>query len=46
MTIVIEDAHLRSQEDNSLSHTYKIDELRKLRSKANKRISNVNKRVV
>ena len=35
--IVIEDAHLRSQEDNSLSHTYKIDELRKLRSKANKR---------
>ena len=37
MTIVIEDAHLRSQEDNSLAHTYKIDELRKLRSKANKR---------
>ncbi len=31
MTIVIEDAHLRSQEDNSLSHTYKIDELRKLK---------------
>ena len=37
MTIVIEDAHLRSQEDNSLAHTYKIDELRKLKSKANKR---------
>ena len=37
MTIVIEDAHLRSQEDNSLAHTYKIDELRKLRSKADKR---------
>ena len=37
MTIVIEDAHLRSQEDNSLAHTYKIDELRKLNSKANKR---------
>ena len=37
MTIVIEDAHLRSQEDNSLAHTYKIDELQKLRSKADKR---------
>ena len=37
MTIVIEDAHLRSQEDNSLSHTYKIDELRKLKSIANRR---------
>ena len=35
--IVIEDAHLRSQEDNSLAHTYKIDELRKLKSKADKR---------
>ena len=37
MTIVIEDAHLRSQEDNSLAHTYKIDELRKLRSKADEK---------
>ena len=35
ITIVIEDAHLRSQEDNSLSHTYKIDELWNLKSKAN-----------
>ena len=35
--IVIEDAHLRSQEDNSLAHTYKIDELWKLKSKADKR---------
>ena len=28
MTIVIEDAHLRSQEENSLAQTYQIDELK------------------
>ena len=32
--IVIEDAHVRSQEDNSLAHSWSIDELKKLRSVA------------
>lgn len=32
--IVIEDAHLRSQEDNSLAHSWPINELKKLRSAA------------
>ena len=34
MTIVIEDAHLRSQEENSLAQTYRIDELKEFKKKA------------
>lgn len=33
-TIVIEDAHVRAQEDNSLAQSWTIDQLRKLRSVA------------
>ena len=34
MTIVIEDAHLRSQEENSLAQTYQIDELKLFKKNA------------
>ena len=37
MTIVIEDAHLRSQEENSLAQTYKIDELKEFKKRADSR---------
>ena len=37
MTIVIEDAHLRSQEENSLAQTYQIDELKEFKKKADLR---------
>ena len=37
MTIVIEDAHLRSQEENSLAQTYRIDELKEFKKKADSR---------
>ena len=37
MTIVIEDAHLRSQEDNSLAQTYTIDELKGIYNSSIKR---------
>jgi len=37
MTIVIEDAHLRSQEENSLAQTYRIDELKVFKETANSR---------
>ena len=33
--IVIEDAHIRAQEDNSMAHSWTIDQLRDLRSNAN-----------
>ena len=39
MTIVIEDAHLRSQEENSLAQTYQIDELKLFKEKADSRNS-------
>ena len=37
MTIVIEDAHLRSQEENSLAQTYQIDELKEFKKTADSR---------
>ncbi len=37
MTIVIEDAHLRSQEENSLAQTYRIDELKEFKKRADSR---------
>ena len=37
MTIIIEDAHLRSQEENSLAQTYQIDELKSFKTKADSR---------
>ena len=37
MTIVIEDAHLRSQEENSLAQTYQIDELKLFKKTADSR---------
>tara|TARA_B100000287_G_C20617850_1_gene774747 strand:- start:410 stop:1483 length:1074 start_codon:yes stop_codon:yes gene_type:complete len=37
MTVVIEDAHLRAQEDNSLAQTYTIDELEKIHETSIKR---------
>ena len=37
MIIVIEDAHLRSQEENSLAQTYQIDELKLFKEKADSR---------
>ena len=37
MTIVIEDAHLRSQEENSLAQTYQIDELKFFKERADSR---------
>ena len=37
MTIVIEDAHLRSQEENSLAQTYQIDELKEFKKRADSR---------
>ena len=37
MTIIIEDAHLRSQEENSLAQTYQIDELKLFKTKADSR---------
>ena len=37
MTIVIEDAHLRSQEENSLAQTYQIDELKEFKKKVDLR---------
>ena len=37
MTIVIEDAHLRSQEENSLAQTYQIDELKLFKTRADSR---------
>ena len=36
-TIVIEDAHVRSQEDNSLAQAFTIDELKKLKKNADNR---------
>ena len=37
MIIVIEDAHLRSQEENSLAQTYQIDELKLFKERADSR---------
>ena len=37
MAIVIEDAHLRSQEENSLAQTYQIDELKEFKKTADSR---------
>ena len=37
MIIVIEDAHLRSQEENSLAQTYQIDELKFFKERADSR---------
>ena len=37
MTIIIEDAHLRSREENSKAQTYTVEELRQIRNIANQR---------